>query len=206
MSPKFITLEGGEGSGKTTQAKILAGELAESGFSVLRTREPGGSAGAEAVRSLLLARAGWDPVAEMALHFAARREHWAKTIQPSLRAGSFVVCDRFFDSTLAYQVAGQGAPRAAWEGLRAVTLGDVAPDLTLYLDVPVEVGVARAMGRGDANRYDRLGLEVHERIRQSFLAQAAAEPGRFAVLDATPPVAAVSQAMIAVVRARLGLP
>lgn len=206
MNPKLITLEGGEGSGKTTQAKILSHWLAESGFSVLRTREPGGSAGAEAIRGLLLGRSGWDPVAEMALHFAARREHWARSIQPSLAAGSFVVCDRFFDSTLAYQVAGQGAPRAAWEGLRKVTLGDVAPDLTLYLDVPVEIGVARAMGRGDANRYDKLGHAFHQRIRQSFLAQAADEPDRFAVLDASAPLAAVTEAMIATTRARLGLP
>lgn len=206
MNPKLITLEGGEGSGKTTQAKILSRWLAESGFSVLRTREPGGSAGAEAIRGLLLGRSGWDPVAEMALHFAARREHWARSIQPSLAAGSFVVCDRFFDSTLAYQVAGQGAPRAAWEGLRKVTLGDVAPDLTLYLDVPVEIGVARAMGRGDANRYDKLGHAFHQRIRQSFLAQAADEPDRFAVLDASAPLAAVTEAMIATTRARLGLP
>lgn len=206
MIPKFITLEGGEGSGKTTQAKILSDWLALSGFSVLQTREPGGSAGAEAIRALLLGRSGWDPVAEMALHFAARREHWAKSIQPSLAAGSFVVCDRFFDSTLAYQVAGQGAPRAAWAGLRAVTLGAVVPDLTLYLDVPVELGVVRAMGRGDVNRYDRLGLAFHERIRQSFLEQAAAEPGRFAVLDASAPIGAVTEAMIAACRTRLSLP
>ena len=206
MNPKLITLEGGEGSGKTTQVKILADWLAASGFSVLRTREPGGSAGAEAIRALLLGRSGWDPLAEMALHFAARREHWARTIQPSLAAGSFVVCDRFFDSTLADQVAGQGAPRAAWDGLRAVTLGAVTPDLTLYLDVPVTIGVARAMGRGDANRYDRLGLEFHERIRQSFLSQAAAEPERFAVLDATAPLAEVSATVIATTRSRLALP
>jgi dTMP kinase len=142
----------------------------------------------------------------MALHFAARREHWAKSIQPSLAAGSYVVCDRFFDSTLAYQVAGQGAPREAWEGLRAVTLGDFAPDLTLFLDVPVELGLARAMGRGDANRYDRLGLAFHGRIRESFLAQARAEPDRFAILDASASVASVTDAMIATCRARLGLP
>ncbi|MBS7791452.1 dTMP kinase [Roseococcus sp. SDR] len=206
MSPRLITFEGGEGSGKTTQVKFLAAWLAESGYSVLRTREPGGSAGAEAIRGLLLGRSGWDPVAEMALHFAARREHWAKTIAPSLAAGSFVVCDRFFDSTLAYQVAGQGAPRRTWEQLRAATLGTAAPDLTLYLDIPVELGLARAMARGDANRYDRLGLDFHERIRQSFLSQAAAEPGRIAVLDASRPLAEVSAAVIAVARGRLGMP
>lgn len=206
MIPRFITLEGGEGSGKSTQAKILADYLATSGYSVLRTREPGGSAGAEAIRDLLLGRSGWDPLAEMALHVAARREHWARSIQPSLAAGSFVVCDRFFDSTLAYQVAGQGAPRAAWEGLRAATLGEAAPDLTLLLDLPVELGLERAARRGEINRYDVLGHAFHQRIRDSFLEQAAAEPGRFAVLDASAPLEAVSRAIIAICRARLGLP
>ena len=206
MIPKFITLEGGEGSGKSTQVKILSAWLAGLGYSVLRTREPGGSAGAEVIRSLLLGRASWDPVAEMALHFAARREHWARTIQPSLAAGSFVVCDRFFDSTLAYQVAGQGAPRQVWADLRAATLGNVGPDLTLLLDIPVEQGLERANRRGETNRYDRLGLTFHQRIRDSFLAQAAAEPGRFAVLDASAPLQNVSQALIATCRERLGLP
>jgi dTMP kinase len=206
LIPKFITLEGGEGSGKSTQVKILSGWLADLGYSVLRTREPGGSTGAEAIRGLLLGRSGWDPVAEMTLHFAARREHWARTIQPSLAAGSFVVCDRFFDSTLAYQVAGQGAPRQVWADLRAATLGDAAPDLTLLLDIPVEVGLGRANQRGETNRYDSLGRGFHQRIRDSFLAQAAAEPGRFAVLDASAPLEAVSQALIAICRTRLSLP
>jgi dTMP kinase len=206
LIPKFITLEGGEGSGKSTQVKILSNWLAGLGFSVLRTREPGGSSGAEAIRALLLGRSNWDPVAEMTLHFAARREHWARSIEPMLAAGSFVVCDRFFDSTLAYQVAGQGAPRRVWAELRAATLGDVTPDLTLLLDIPVELGLERANRRGEINRYDKLGLEFHGRIRQSFLEQAAAEPGRFAVLDASAPLAVVSEALIAICRARLGLP
>jgi dTMP kinase len=206
LIPKFITLEGGEGSGKSTQAKILSGLLTDLGYSVLRTREPGGSAGAEAIRDLLLARSGWDPVAEMALHFAARREHWAHSIQPSLAAGSFVVCDRFFDSTLAYQVAGQGAPREAWANLRAATLGDVTPDLTLLLDIPAELGLERASRRGEINRYDKLGLAFHRRIRESFLEQAAAEPARFALIDASASLATVSEALIATCRARLGLP
>lgn len=206
MIPKFITLEGGEGSGKTTQAKNLSVWLALSGFSVLRTREPGGSAGAEAIRGLILGHSGWDPVAEMALHFAARREHWAKTIQPSLAAGSFVVCDRFFDSTLAYQVAGQGAPRQVWADLRAATLGQVAPDLTLLLDLPVELGLERANRRGEINRYDQLGRAFHQRIRDSFLAQATAEPGRFVVINAAAPLAEVSAALMAACRERLGLP
>lgn len=205
MKPRFITFEGGEGSGKTTQVKNLTEFLADLGLSVLKTREPGGSSGAEAIRRLLLGRGGWDPIAEMSLHFAARREHWASSIVPCLLAGSWVVCDRFFDSTLAYQVAGQGAPRAAWEQLRAVTLGDVAPDLTFLLDLPVEIGLARAGRRGDVNRYEELGLAFHQRVRDSFLATAAAEPSRFVVIDATLPLKAVTAALIAACRARFQL-
>nr|WP_314070210.1 dTMP kinase [uncultured Roseococcus sp.] len=205
MIPKFVSLEGGEGSGKSTQVKILSNFLASNGYSVLRTREPGGSSGAEAVRTLLLSRS-WDPLAEMALHFAARREHWSRSIRPCLEAGSWVVCDRFFDSTLAYQVGGQGAPREVWDQLRAALLGKVAPDLTLLLDVPVEVGLARATARGDTNRYETLGSEFHRRVRQTFLDQAKAEPGRFAVIDATQPLAKVSADIRDTCRARLGLP
>lgn len=206
MIPKFITFEGGDGSGKTTQVKNLTIYLAGLGFSVLRTREPGGCSSAEAIRDLLLGQSRWDSVGEMTLHFAARREHWAKSIQPSLAAGSFVVCDRFFDSTLAYQVAGQGAPRAAWAGLRAATLGDITPDLTLLLDIPVEVGIERARGRGETNRYDKLSLAFHQRVRDSFLSQAAAEPARFAVLDASGPPHSVTEALIRTCRERLALP
>lgn len=205
MKPGFITLEGGDGSGKSTQVNSLAKFLARQGLSVLRTREPGGSAGAEAIRGLLLGRGGWDPVAEMSLHFAARREHWALSIAPSLAAGSWVVCDRFFDSTLAYQVGGQGAPRDAWTQLRAATLGDVVPDLTLLLDLPVEIGLARAGRRGDINRYDAMDIDFHQRVRDSFLAQARAEPGRFVTIDATQPLEAVSAALIAACRERFGL-
>ncbi len=205
MRGLFLTLEGGEGAGKSTQAGRLAQSLAERGIAVLRTREPGGSAGAEAVRALLLSRP-WDPLAEMALHFAARREHWARSIAPALAAGIWVICDRFYDSTLAYQVGGQGAPRAAWEGLRQSLLPGVAPDLTLLFDLPVEAGLARAEGRGDANRYERLGAAFHARVRACFLAQAAAEPGRFALLDAALPPDSVTAAALAACRERLGAP
>jgi dTMP kinase len=200
---RFVTLEGGEGAGKSTLARNLAARLAAAGRPVLRTREPGGSAGAEAVRALLLSR-GWDPLAEMALHFAARREHWARSIEPALAAGAWVICDRFFDSTLAYQSGGQGAPRAAWEGLRAALLPGVAPDLTLLLDLPVEVGLARAAARGEANRYEALGAGFHARVRAAFLDAAVAEPGRFARLDAALPEAALADATWAVIGARFG--
>jgi len=145
-------------------------------------------------------------MAEMTLHFAARREHWAHSIQPSLAAGSWVVCDRFFDSTLAYQVAGQGAPRACWDALREATLANITPGLTLLLDLPVAIGLARAGLRGDTNRYETLGAHFHQRVRDSFLAQAAAEPARFAVIDAAAPLEAVSAAILAACRKQFGLP
>ena len=206
MIPRFITLEGGEGAGKSTQCRILSDRLVQAGLSVLRTREPGGSAGAEAIRGLLLSRSGWDPLAEMTLHFAARREHWARSIQPCLEAGSWVVCDRFFDSTLAYQVGGQGAPRPCWAALREATLGDITPDLTLLLDLPVAAGLARAARRGETNRYELLGADFHQRVRDSFLAQAAQEPARFAIIDAAAPEEAVSAAILDICQKRFGSP
>lgn len=203
---RFITLEGGEGAGKSTQARRLATALAAQGLPVLRTREPGGSPGAEAIRDVLLGAGPWDPVAETVLHFAARREHVARMIEPALAAGIWVVCDRFADSTLAYQVAGQGTPRAIWDGLAAITLGGLRPDLTLVLDIPPEAGLARAEARGETNRYETLGLAFHTRIRDAFLAVAAAEPERCAVVDATRALDDVATAIAAAVRERFGVP
>ncbi len=202
---RFITLEGGEGGGKSTQARLLAAALAGGGLPVLRTREPGGSPGAEAVRGLLLGQAvaRWDGVAECMLHFAARREHLAATIRPALEAGLWVVCDRFADSTLAYQCFGQGVPRAAFEALAGVALEGLRPDLTLVLDIAPEQGLQRAEARGDTNRYEALGLAFHHRVHQGFRAIAAAEPDRCALLDATLPMAQVAAAILATVQARL---
>lgn len=205
---RFISLEGGEGAGKSTQARRLAAALAVVGVPVLRTREPGGASGAEAIRALLLGAAGpWEPVAEAMLHFAARREHLARTIRPALEAGMWVVCDRFADSTLAYQGFGQGVPRRVFEALSGLTLDGLVPDLTLILDLPPEAGMARAAGRGEAlNRYERLGPAFHARIREGFLAIAAKAPARCAVVDAARPADAVTADLLALVRARLGAP
>ncbi len=192
----FITLEGGEGAGKSTQAARIAAQICAQGRPVFLTREPGGTAGAEATRALLLSR-GWDQGTEMLLHFAARREHLARAIRPALAAGAVVVCDRFADSTLAYQVAGQGADRAMWQGLVDLTLDGIWPDRTFLLDLPPEAGLARAASRGVTNRYETLGLAFHTRIRAAFLAQAAAEPDRFRVIDATAPLDAVTAAILA---------
>lgn len=203
---RFITLEGGEGAGKSTQARRLAEALAARGLPVLRTREPGGAPGAEAIRGLLLGAGPWDGVAETMLHFAARREHLARTIRPALAAGLWVVCDRFADSTLAYQVAGQGVDHAVWEQLAGITLEGLRPDLTFILDIAPEAGLARAAARGETNRYEALGLDVHGRIRAAFLGIAAAEPGRCVVLDAARDAETVAAAMAAAVETRLGPP
>ena len=204
---RFITLEGGEGAGKSTQARLLAAHLSERGIPVLVTREPGGSAGAEKIRALLLDGQGFDPVAEAMLMFAARREHVVATIRPALEAGMWVISDRFADSTRAYQCHGQGVPGEVYRKLADLALEGLAPDLTLILDISPEAGMARAAARGvAADRYERLDTGFHARVRAGFLAIAAAEPGRCAVLDATAGVEPVSSAIRAVVAERLGIP
>ena len=210
---RFITLEGGEGAGKSTQARLLAAALAAAGLPVLRTREPGGSPGAEAIRALLLgdAVAKWDGVAECMLHFAARREHVAATIRPALEAGMWVVCDRFADSTLAYQCFGQGVPRAVWDKLAEVALDGLRPDLTLVLDIAPEAGLRRVLERAGQpagagpDRYETMGLAFHQRIHAGFRAIAAAEPERCLLLDASGSTASVTATLWQAVRTRFGL-
>ena len=201
---RFITLEGGEGAGKSTQARRLANARAATGRAVLRTREPGGTPGAERIRDLLLGHGPWDPVAEAMPHFAARREHLAKTIRPFLATGGWVVSDRFADSTLAYQGA-QGLPRAVWARLAEVALDGFAPDVTLVLDMAPEAGMARAAARSGADRYERMGLDFHARVRAGFLAIAEAAPGRCVVLDAAVGPDQVFASIAGVVRERLGV-
>ena len=185
MTARFITLEGGEGAGKTTQAALLAESLAAQGIPVLRTREPGGAPGSELLRTILLdGSIDWSPRAETLLHFAARAEHVAKTIGPALAAGTWVVCDRFYDSTMAYQGYGHGADRGFISEL--VRLLGLAPDLTLVLDVTEPVAEARLRARGSAtDRYESQDRAFHERVRDGFRLIAAAEPTRCAVIDAT---------------------
>lgn len=203
----FITLEGGEGAGKTTLATRLAAALATAGLPVLRTREPGGAPGAEGLRELLLqGEVDWDPVAEAMLMFAARREHLAKTIEPALAAGAWVVCDRFADSTLAYQCHGHGLDVSVWRGLADVALGDFTPDLTLVLDLPPEQGMARAMTRGAPDRFEKLGVAFHARVHKAFREIAAAHPRRCVLLDACQPPDAVLEAASRILRERLGAP
>ncbi len=181
---RLITLEGGEGAGKSTQAVLLADALAEAGLPVLRTREPGGSPGAERLRSLLLdGAAAWSPQAEALLHFAARAEHVATCLRPVLEAGMWVVCDRYFDSTMAYQGHAQGAGAGTVMTLRRLL--DLEPDLTLVLDLPLAEAMTRLAGRGrPADRYERMGEGFLARAHQAFLDIAEAEPRRCAVVSA----------------------
>ncbi len=201
---RFITLEGGEGAGKSTQARHLTAALAGQGVRVVRTREPGGAPGAERLRALLLSgEIAWSPLAETLLHFAARAEHVARTIEPALASGAWVVCDRFFDSTMAYQGHGLGADRATIAALSGM-LG-IAPDLTLVLDVSVPTSLARLAARGAPDdRYERLGSDFFAAIRAGFLAIAAEHPGRCVVIDAEPGEAEVAGAVAAAVRQHLG--
>ena len=202
----FITLEGGEGAGKSTQARLLADALVRLGAPVLRTREPGGAPGAELLRGLLLGgEIEWSAPAETLLHFAARAEHVAKTIRPALDAGMWVVCDRFYDSTLAYQGYGQGADRATIAALTGL-LG-IVPDVTLVLDVSEAVAVERQLRRGmDADRYERLDALFHARVRQGFRDTAMAAPERCVLIDAGGTEAEVHAAIMQALRARVAVP
>jgi len=209
-APRFITLEGGEGAGKSTHLQRLGASLRAIGETVVLTREPGGSEGAEEIRSLLVGGAvgRWEPMTEALLHYAARRDHVERTIRPALDAGSWVISDRFADSTMAYQGYGQGLARAAIEELHRVVLGAFAPALTLILEIPVESGLGRARARRSGageDRYERMDTRFHERMRAGFLDIAAREPMRCAILDATRPVDEVAADIRRAVRERLGL-
>ncbi len=200
---RFITLEGGEGAGKSTQARLLADALRARGLPVLLTREPGGAPGAEIVRNLLLSGdVDWSLPAETLLHFSARAEHVEKTIRPALAAGTWVVCDRFYDSTMVYQGFALGGDRAAIAVLASMI--GLVPDLTLVLDVKVPTAVARMRARGTAaDRYERLGEAFFTRVRAGFADIAAADPARCMVIDAEADAATVAARILADVEARL---
>lgn len=187
----FITFEGGEGAGKTTQIRLLSAALEKEGHSVTATREPGGTPEAEAIRGLLVNRGGgaWSPVAECLLFFAARTMHVERLIKPALAAGKTVISDRFADSTTAYQSYGHGLDPSVTEQVYRLALGDFAPDLTFVLDLPPEEGLKRAGKRlaasgSDEDRFERLDLDFHRRLRQGYLEIAAKNPDRCLVVDA----------------------
>lgn len=194
---RFITLEGGEGAGKSTQSSLLIQALAERGIRAIATREVGGAPGAEAIRELWLSKPQgyWDPMTEVFLIMAARREHLHKTILPALEAGTWVISDRFVDSTRAYQGIGLDLGVDRIDALYREVAGSFWPDKTLLFDLPVETGLARMHSRsGACDRYEAQSVAFHETLRAAFLKLAAAEPTRFAVLDASQTVEAVAQA------------
>ena len=204
----FITFEGGEGGGKSTQVRLLAGWLREQGQDVVQTREPGGSAGAERIRDLLVRGDAdrWTPLGETLLHYAARAEHLERTIRPALAAGRTVISDRFADSTTAYQGYGHGVDLAFIAQLSRTIVNRNTPDLTLILDLPVEEGLRRAGARAGAEtRYEQMDADFHRRIREGFLTIARQEPSRCAIIDAASDIGAVQTAIRAVVHDRLDL-
>lgn len=203
---RFITLEGGEGAGKSTQLQTVAACLTAAGIPFLTTREPGGTPRAEAIRGLLLSPGEAEPMAsetELLLMFAARAQHVKQRIEPALAAGTWVLCDRFTDATRAYQGGGRGLDLSQIEALAAWVHGDCWPDLTLLLDVPAAQGLARAEKRSAKDRIEQEALAFFERVRAHYLAQAAAEPTRFRVIDAAPAETAVTAQVMAAMEAFL---
>ena len=208
MTGCFVTFEGGEGSGKSTNLGILAEALEKIGHTVVTTREPGGSKGAEQVRRLLVEGTAdrWDEVTEALLHCAARRDHVTRLIRPALDRGDWVISDRFADSTMAYQGYGHGLGRRMIEKLHRYTIGDLKPNLTLILDLPVETGLSRAGTRGGSEtRYERMDGGFHQRLRDGFLDIAARESDRCIVIDAAQEIDSVQQAIRQAVADRLGV-
>lgn len=193
MSGLFITLEGPEGAGKSTNREYLAERLREQGLDVVLTREPGGTPLAEQIRELLLAPAA-EPMAsdtELLLVFAARAQHLAEVIRPALQRGAVVLCDRFTDATYAYQGGGRGVAIERIEQLEHFVQGDLRPDLTLIFDLPVEVGLSRAAARGRLDRFEQEGMAFFEGVRSAYLSRARNALQRYRVLDAAQPLAAV---------------
>jgi dTMP kinase len=211
MQGKFITFEGGEGTGKSTQAAMLALRLESLGLGVQLTREPGGSPGAEIVRHVLLTGAAKPLGAdvEAILFAAARDDHVQCTILPALRSGKWVVCDRFADSTRVYQGILGHVDQKLLNVLERVSIGELAPDLTVILDLPVQVGLERAkLRRGNvaADRFEGEGADFHEKLREAYLGIAAREPDRCVIIDANAAKEAVASAIWQVVQSRLQPP
>lgn len=209
LKPRFITFEGGEGSGKSTQARLLAERLKHSGIDTLLTREPGGSAFAEQVREFILSgrQAPHPPLAEALLFYAARADHLSATIRPALAAARWVIADRFSDSTRVYQGAAGGVSAADIDAIDRVVVGGTVPDLTLILDLAPEIGLQRAAERRPAEArtdpFESRDLAFHTRLRDGFRAIAAAEPQRCIVIDATGPAAPIAATIWRAVESRL---
>lgn len=197
MSGLFITLEGPEGAGKSTNREYLAEHLRAQGVDVVLTREPGGTPLAERIRELLLAPSDepMDADTELLLVFAARAQHLAQVIRPALERGAVVLCDRFTDATYAYQGGGRGLSVARIASLEQFVQGELRPDLTLVFDLPVEIGLSRAAARGRLDRFEQEGQAFFEAVRQAYLARASAAPQQYTLIDASQSLAQVQQAL-----------
>ena len=199
---RFISFEGGEGAGKSTQSRLLRERLAGAGIEAIETREPGGSPGGEEIRALLVSGVPerWHPLSEALLHNAARHDHVVRTISPALARGNWVISDRFLDSTLAYQGYGQGVNLDALKRLSELSAGSTKPDLTLILDLSVADGFSRTEQRnGTTSRYEKMDRNIHERIRKGFLSIAGTEKSRCRVIDASGDANAVHRAVWGIV-------
>ena len=209
MTPpgRLVTFEGGEGAGKSTQIERLAATLRAAGLDPLVTREPGGTSGAEQIRRLLVEGAPdrWLPLGETLLLLAARYDHVARRIAPALADGRWVLCDRFMDSTRVYQGVAGGVGEETIDRLHAIVLGDLRPDLTVILDVPVGTGLGRRQEAVGRQRYERMSSAFHERVRSGFLALARAQPERCVVVDATRAADTVADEIRALVVRRFGV-
>lgn len=204
---RFITFEGGEGAGKTTQLGLLATWLEARGVAVVRTREPGGTPGAEAIRRLLVEGAAerWLPSTELLLVAAARDDHLARLIRPALARDAWVLCDRYLDSTFAYQASAGGLEPERIRVLHTAVIAAPLPDLTLLLDLPAGAGLARRQAEGASTRFDAREQAFHDRVREGFLALAKAAPGRIAVIDASRSADEVAAGIRGEVARRLGI-
>ena len=206
MIGMFITFEGGEGVGKTTQITLLKDALEADGRTVVVTREPGGTPIAERIRNVVLdaANAGMAPMTELLLYEAARAQHVEELIRPALERGDIVLCDRFSDSTTAYQGAGRSLNEADLETLHALATGGLEPDLTILLDLAPTMGLERASHRGEADRIELESITFHERVREGFLELAARYPERLRVVDATQDVETIAAEVLDQVRTKMG--
>lgn len=192
VSGRFITVEGIEGVGKSTNIGFVANELRRAGHAVIETREPGGTSLGERVRDLLLSpETRIEPLTELLLMFAARAAHLDEVIRPALRSGKWVVCDRFTDASHAYQGAGRGLPAASIDTLATLVQGDLQPDLTLLLDAPLSISTERQAGRVQRDRFEQEPGDFFQRVREAYLAIAAADPKRVRVIDASRPLPVV---------------
>jgi dTMP kinase len=205
MRGRFITIEGGEGAGKSTMMRRVSHWLESAGHRVVNTREPGGTDLAEKLREILLDRnnISLSDKAELLLVFAARAQHLDELIRPALARGDCVLCDRFTDATWAYQGGGRGLPRTEIAALESLVHGDLQPDLTLLLDLPVDQGMQRAAERGQADRFEQESMVFFENVRKGYLDRAASAPDRFVVIDASGVVDSVWSQIESVLRERL---